>query len=184
MNKVDKKVIKEILDWVLHLGLAAVLALLVVHFAGRPAIVEGNSMLPTLHNRDILIIERLTQRFDEIRPGDIVVLEIPELLGGKEKYAVKRVIAKEGQQVELRDGRVLVDGTTLAEDYINGDETLVEDPMYSDMTVPEGCIYVLGDNRLSGKSRDSRVFGPVNEDRVLGKCWIRLFPFSKFGTVE
>jgi signal peptidase I len=181
---VNKKLFNEILSWVLHIAIAAVLGVSVIVFLGRLTIVNGNSMSPTLKNQNVIIIESITPRFGTIQQGDIVVLKIPELLEGKQKYAVKRVIAKENQHIEIRDGKVFVDGRQLVEDYINNEETHIGNNLYADMTVPEGCIYVLGDNRIPEKSRDSRVFGPVKEDRIVGKCWIRIFPFTEAGRVE
>ncbi|HHU91452.1 MAG TPA: signal peptidase I [Clostridiaceae bacterium] len=183
-KKVNKKLFNEILSWVLHIAIAAVLGVSVIVFLGRLTIVNGNSMSPTLKNQNVIIIESITPRFGTIQQGDIVVLKIPELLEGKQKYAVKRVIAKENQHIEIRDGKVFVDGRQLVEDYINNEETHIGNNLYADMTVPEGCIYVLGDNRIPEKSRDSRVFGPVKEDRIVGKCWIRIFPFTEAGRVE
>jgi signal peptidase I, bacterial type len=180
---VEKRIIKEVIDWGLHIGIAVLLAVLVVTFLGRITVVEGTSMTPTLHNNDVLIIESITPRFGTLHQGDIVVLRIPELLGNNRKYAVKRIIAVENQHVLIKDGKVYVDGKELSEPYINGSYTDEMNDLYSDITVPEGCIYVLGDNRLPGKSHDSRVFGPVNKERVVGRCFVRIFPFSDFGSV-
>lgn len=178
------RVLKEAADWVIHIAIAVLLALLVITFLGRIAIVEGNSMAPTLRNNNVLIIQSLTKWFGEIRQGDIVALRIPELLADNEKYAIKRIIATENQHVEIKDGMVFVDGKALSEGYINGVETLAVNSPHSDIVVPKGCIYVLGDNRLPDKSRDSRIFGPVNLNRIVGKCLIRIFPFSDAGVVN
>ncbi len=183
MKKVKNKLAKEILEWALYIGIAVILALFIVLFLGRITIVEGTSMVPTLNNNDVLIIESLTPRFGTLRQGDIVVLRIPELLEGNRKHVIKRVIALEGQHILIKDGKVYVDGQELQEPYINGDYTEEVSDIHSDIVVPEGCIYVMGDNRLPGKSRDSRVFGPVNSDRVIGRCILRIFPFSGFGSV-
>lgn len=180
----SKKLVKDILDWLVHIALAVVLGLAIIIFLGRLTIVDGNSMSPTLKNQNIIIIESITQRFGTIEPGDIVVLKIPELLEGHKKYAIKRVIATENQHIAIRDGKVFVDNIELKETYISGEQTLAGFPEYADIVVPEGCIYLLGDNRLPDKSRDSRTFGPVNKDRIIGKCWVRLFPFSDAGPVE
>lgn len=177
------KLKKEILDWLLHIAIAIGLAFLILHFVGRFTIVDGNSMSPTLRNHNVLIIECLTTRFGEVETGDVVVLRIPELLEGKKQYAIKRVIATENQHVAIKDGKVYVDGAALDEPYVNDVPTLPGSGLYADMLVPEGCIYVLGDNRLPDKSRDSRVFGPVNTERVIGKSFFRIFPFSEIGSV-
>ena len=171
------KVLKEAADWGIHIAIAVMLALLIIIFLGRIIIVEGNSMSPTLKNNNVLIIQSVTTRFGSIKQGDIVVLRIPELLEDRKKYAIKRVIAIENQSVGIKDGSVYVDGRELSEDYTSGEKTLAKNSPYSDIVVPKGCIYVLGDNRLPDKSRDSRIFGPVNLNRVVGKFLFRIFPF-------
>ncbi len=176
-------IVREIIDWLVHIALAVVVTLLVINYVGQFTIVQGNSMLPTLKNNNILILEKLTQRFGQYRQGDIVVLRIPELLDDGKTYAIKRVIAFEGQRVTIREGSLLIDGVRLEEPYINGQETLAAAGVYDDLVVPEGCIYVLGDNRLPGASRDSRTFGPVNADRIAGRVVFRLFPFSDMGII-
>ena len=179
-----KSTLKEILDWIFHIALAAILGILIVLFIGRLTIVDGNSMNPTLENQNVLIIENITPRFGTLKQGDIVVMKIPEILGSKRQYAIKRIIATENQHIEIRDGMVFVDGVKLDEDYVNYKETLVDNELYSDMVVPKGSIYVMGDNRIPDKSKDSRSFGVVNKSRVIGKCWVRIFPFSEAGPVR
>lgn len=177
-------IVREIIDWLVHIALAIVVTLLVINYVGQFTIVQGNSMLPTLKNNNILIIEKITQRFGQYRQGDIVVLRIPELLGNGKTYAIKRIIAFEGQRVTIREGALLIDGVWLEEPYINGKETLAATGVYDDLVVPKGCIYVLGDNRLPGASKDSRTFGPINADRIAGRVVFRLFPFSDLGIIS
>jgi len=179
-----KSLQREILEWVIYLTGSIVIALIIVHFLGRFSVVEGSSMQPTLQNKDILIVENLSFRWLGIQSGDIVVVKIPEVLGGNRKYAIKRIIAKEGQSVQIKNGQVTVNGATLEEKYISGLDTSDMDSPYMEVKVPEGCVYLLGDNRNPGKSLDSRVFGVIKEDRIIGKAWLRLFPFSEIGFVE
>jgi signal peptidase I len=141
-------------------------------------------MLPTLKNNNIVVIEKLTQRFGGLKRGDIVVLRIPEFLSDGKIYAVKRVIATEGQRITITDGKVYVDGEKLNENYINGEDTLAAIGLHDDITVPAGYIYILGDNRLPGESKDSRTFGPVETNRIAGRVVFRLFPLREFGCVK
>lgn len=175
---------KELLEWVIYIVVAVGLALVIVNYVGRFTLVDGNSMQPTLQNRNILIVERISQNFRAVTPGDIVVMRIPELLDPHHTYAIKRVIATEGQHVQIVDGKVFVDDLALNETYVNNLPTLPGEGMYADYTVPTGCIYVLGDNRIPDKSKDSRIFGPVNIQRVIGRAWLRIFPFSRIGFIE
>jgi signal peptidase I len=181
---VNKISVKNIVEWFLHIAVAVVLGLGITTYIGRLTIVDGNSMSPTLKNQNVIIIECLTPRFGNIKQGDIVVLKIPELLEGKKKYAIKRVIATENQHVEIRDGKVFVDGSELSESYTNTSETYAAGSPYDDIIVPEDCIYLLGDNRIPDKSRDSRTFGVVSKKRIVGKSWIRIFPFSQAGPIK
>ena len=135
-------------------------------------------MLPTLVDKDRLIVSYL---FYTPKNGDIVIVnnDNPAL----EKVIVKRVIATEGQTVDIDfdNGEVKVDGKVLQEDYINNLTLLDEGGHSYPVTVPENCVFVMGDNRQNSlDSRDSRV-GFVPEDEILGKVSLRIFPFSRFG---
>lgn len=178
------RVINEIVSWLKHILLPIVVTLLIVNFLGQFTLVQGNSMLPTLEHNDVLIIEKLTQRFGEFRPGDIVVVRIPELLGSGKTFAIKRIVAVQGQHITIRDGKVSVDGSLLQEPYVNGRETQAVEGLHDDLTVPAGAVYLLGDNRLPGESRDSRTFGPVLTSRIVGRVVFRLFPLRRVGTLN
>lgn len=180
----DDKIVKELLDWLLHIALALAFTFIIINYVGQFTVVQGNSMLPTLKPNSVLVIEKLTRRFGSLKQGNIIVVRIPELLGDGKTYAVKRIIATGGQKVVIKEGKVYVDGMELSEDYINGAGTFSAKGMYDDITVPDDCIYILGDNRYPGASKDSRIFGPINCDRVEGRVIFRLFPFSELGRIS
>lgn len=155
--------------------LAAVTLLFV--FAVRLVGVEGESMLPTLHNRDYLLLEsNFFYGPDDIEAGDIVVLNVPYYWERSKSLIVKRVIATEGQTVDIdyETSQVFVNGICLDEDYINEDVIHQiwrgESELQLPATVPEGHIFVLGDNR--NNSSDSRYapVGMIDERCVLGKA--------------
>ncbi len=179
-----KSPVREVVEWVLYLCVSILLALAIVQFLGRFAVVDGNSMEPTLQNRNVVIIQNLSVRLYGVKDGDIVVLKIPELLGNRRTYAIKRIIATEGQKVRIAGGVVSVDGVPLDEPYTGDVPTFAEGSPHADMEVPDGCVYILGDNRNPDKSRDSRTFGVVNKERIIGKAFVRLFPFSRIGMVQ
>ena len=179
-----KTIRQEVLEWIAYLVVSVVLALLIVNYLGRFTVVDGNSMQPTLQNRNVVIVESLSLRMSGLENGDIVVLRIPELLGGSRTYAIKRVIAQEGQRVRIAEGSVYVDDVPLQEPYASDVPTLADGSPYQEMVVPAGCLYVLGDNRNPEKSRDSRVFGAIRAERVVGKAFVRLFPFSRIGLID
>ena len=198
MNEEKKVNIKEILEWVYCIVIAIVLALLVRYFIGTPTIVQQPSMYPTLKQGQRLILNR-TIRTTKSMPqrGDIVTFEAPSksyvsaveanlenpvaiydynitnifskfryyvLEIGKESY-IKRVIA-------LPDESYLQEGVV----------TTSLEGVFTDITVPENCLFVMGDNRP--QSTDSRRFGCIPLEKIESKVWIRFWPFDLFGKVE
>jgi signal peptidase I len=179
----DNHIIKEIIDWVIHIALAIVIGLFIVTFVAQRTIVDGNSMLPTLSHDDQLIVEKITPRLDKLKRGDLVTIYIPEHLEDGKDYVVKRIIAIGNDKVEIKDGKIYVNGEELKEDYINGNNTEEINPEYSSLTVPSDCVYVLGDNRLPYASLDSRTIGPIKKKKVIGKVIFRYYPFARAGKV-
>lgn len=137
-------------------------------------------MEKTLQDGDRLIIEKISPRIGNIKRGDIVTIDDPIKLSTDTRPIIKRVIGIEGDHVQIRDGKVFVNGEELKEDYINGDTTYEVNEQYSDIIVEEGYIYVLGDNRLLGMSKDSRTIGTASMEYVTGKALLRFYPFNKF----
>lgn len=180
LDEEEKKISgsENLFEWVETLVIAFFAVILFFTFVFRLAAVNGESMLPTLVDKDRLIVSYL---FYTPKNGDIVIVnnDNPAL----EKVIVKRVIATEGQTVDIDfdNGEVKVDGKVLQEDYINNPTLLDEGGHSYPVTVPENCVFVMGDNRQNSlDSRDSRV-GFVPEDEILGKVSLRIFPFSRFG---
>ena len=180
LDEEEKKISgsENLFEWVETLVIAFFAVILFFTFVFRLAAVNGESMLPTLVDKDRLIVSYL---FYTPKNGDIVIVnnDNPAL----EKVIVKRVIATEGQTVDIDfdSGEVKVDGKVLQEDYINNLTLLDEGGHSYPVTVPENCVFVMGDNRMNSlDSRDSRV-GFVPEDEILGKVSLRIFPFSRFG---
>ena len=179
----DANIRKEILDWVIHILVALILGFLVVTFVVQRTVVHGVSMEPTLHNGDQLIIEKLSPKLGNINFGDIVTIYVPEELQEGQDYIIKRVIGVAGDKITIKDGRVFVNGIMLDETYINGDYTYVSNDRL-EVTVEEGSVFVLGDNRYRDRSKDSRSFGQIDIERVRGKAILRFFPFDSFGTFK
>lgn len=154
---------------------ALVIVLFINAFLAQATRVEGQSMEPNLHPNQRLIIEKVSYRFDMPERGDIVVLKLP---GRRSEPLIKRVIGLPGETVEIHGGQVFINGKPLKEPYLRT-------RTYGDMPprkVPEGCIFVLGDNRNA--SNDSRFFGPVPLENIVGRAWIRYWPPSDIGIVH
>lgn len=188
------KVLKEIGSWIAYIAVAFVIASLLNVFVFQITRVSGSSMVPTLHNGDLYIISKIGNITKAVpEHGDIIVIDsrtdrirsladdftdIPKYNAlttfvrhsADDIYWVKRVIGLPGDVIELSGGRVIRNGAVLSEDYINKEEY----PDYPDMeiTVPEGYLWVMGDNR--NHSSDSRVIGCVPVQNVIGKLKFRL----------
>lgn len=183
----NKNFMKEALDWVVHILIAVLFAVFIVNFVAQVTVVQGSSMENTLSERDRLLIEKISIRFGKINRGDIVTVNDPEGDDGihlRNSPIIKRVIGIEGDLVEIRDGSVYVNGEILEEDYIRGNETYPINDEFSSVKVPEGYVYVIGDNRLIGQSSDSREFGPVKAKYIGGKAVLRFFPFNRMSLLR
>jgi signal peptidase I len=144
-------------------------------FVGRTFAVEQTSMEPTLGPQQRLLVDRLTPRFDPYKPGDIIVFDPPPNAGNQAPL-IKRVIATEGSVVEIVSGWVLVDGVALDEPYTFGGEATQPVSGTTRWEVSPGHLFVLGDHRAL--SADSRSFGPIETSSVIGRAWLRYFPFE------
>lgn len=166
----------ETLDWIIHIAIAIIIGVLIVLFVGQRTIVFDVSMQPTLVEGDNLVVEKLGARFGWLKPGDIIVFKPPQ----EDRQLVKRLVALEGDTVEIKDGKIFVNGKVFQSGVPNEPETLPGSvPEYSKLTVPKGCFYALGDNRL--KSMDCREFGPVDKKWITGRAIFRFYPFNKIG---
>ena len=170
---------REAYEWARSLVAAVLFITLVFTFAVRMMGVSGPSMIPTLQDGDRLIVINAAL-CGTYRVGDIVIARKESF---DEKPIVKRVIATGGQTVDIDFdlGRVYVDGALLEEEYIN-DLTYLEEGTEFPLTVPEGSVFLMGDNRNhSNDSRDERL-GPVDERLIIGKAVFLLFPGKDYLT--
>jgi len=175
-----KKAGRILLEWIEVLAVSFILAVLINLFVIQPVKVEGSSMMPTLLDNDFVILSRISKTLNlDLKYGDIVVIDrrtdrkrsILDDIGDlgffsrvdNRNLLIKRVIGLPGDTIEIRDGSVYRNGERLEEPY------LMEDTMYGreeTYTVPEGHVFVLGDNR--NNSMDSRVLGPIPMDNIKG----------------
>ena len=165
--------------WLVELGEtvlpAIVIAVLINLFLAQATRVYGSSMEPNLHTDQRLVVEKVSYRLHNPRRGDVVVLRMPDR--GPE-LLIKRIIGLPGETVEVRDGTVYINGQPMDEPYLVRSTSST----YGPTLVPEGYVFVMGDNR--GASNDSRVFGPVPLDRVVGRAWLSYWPLEFLGIVK
>ena len=173
--------VRSLYEWVETFVLALVAVVVLFTFFMRAMTVVGPSMEQTLHQGDRLFISNL---FYTPKTGDIVVVQDPHF----SEPIIKRVIATGGQTVDIDFDawRVTVDGVALEEDYVNYlDGTPMRGQGYGlsyPYTVESGHVFVMGDNR--NNSADSRMIGPIEERRIVGRVLFRIFPLAKFGFVH
>ena len=209
----DKRyVIKEIIEWAICIIVAVIIALIIKFYLITPTIVQQTSMYPTLVHNQRLILNRtvrITRRMP--KKGEIITFQAPStyknisneapiaeylnepngiigkffyyVLEIKKQSYIKRVIALPGDEVELKDEKVYINGEELKEDYLKeGVKTNVQNENLDHFIVPENTIFVMGDNRPD--SADSRTFGCIPLDKVEGIVMFRFWPINEFGKVK
>jgi signal peptidase I len=160
---------------------------LVIHtFVAQPFEIRQHSMETTLLPDQYVLVDKLTPRFSPYARGDIVVFRPPDGFAREPNTPfIKRVIGLAGDIVEFRDGHAVVNGTELVEPYVfevDGQAQPTVDPSeHGPWTVPDGGLFLMGDHRA--QSEDSRVFGPVSTDLVIGRAWLRYWPLASFSTI-
>lgn len=171
-----EKMHKVLWEYIQSILLAFALALFIITFVVQSFIVTGPSMEPTLYSGERLLINKFIYRFTQPKPGDIVVFH--PAVRPRDDY-IKRVIAVAGQTVEIRDGRVWVDGKPLAEPYLS-EATYGQ---FGPVRIPQGRLFVLGDNR--NNSQDSRYpeVGLVPLKSVIGKAALRYWPLGRLSLI-
>ncbi len=155
--------------------LASITVFVVRSFIFKPFYVKGSSMEPSFLEHDYLIVDQLTYRFRKPERGEVVVFKPPT---GRKDFYLKRIIGLPGERVRIEDGKVIVCNVsceTLNESYIEKQDLKIEGS-YS-VTLGEKQYFVLGDNR--DNSSDSRVFGPIDRDAIVGKIWFRGYPVPR-----
>jgi signal peptidase I len=167
------------------LVLTLIIFLVIQTFIAQPYKVQQQSMEHTLEPDQYVLVDKLTPRFDTYKRGDIVVFTPPEdWVQPDGTPFIKRVIGLGGDTVEVRDGSVFIDGSRLDESYTFGqpDEPKQPTTVSGDedrWVVPEGELFLMGDHRTN--SADSRTFGPVKAEQVIGRAWLRYWPIDVFG---
>ena len=176
---------RALLDWLIVVGVALLVAVLVKSFLLAHYQVEGTSMYSTLHPNDRVFVNKLSYRLHDPNRGDVVVLH--EISGANERDVIKRVIALGGEEIEIRlagsrcevwvdeDPADAAPAKRLDEPYLDADvQNSTSWCEFPKRQVPEGHVFVMGDNRPG--SHDSRAFGPVAHDEIVGRAFVVFWP--------
>jgi signal peptidase I len=172
-------------EWVTVLVVALVIAITVRTLILQQFYISGPSMEATMFQDDRVLVNKLSYRLHDIHRGDVVVFDRVTVDGQIVQHddLIKRVIALGGETIAIKNCKVFIDGKPLVEPYLNDfdiAQSVVEDrcrvSMMDDMLIPEGQLFVMGDNRP--QSFDSRMFGPIEQDLVVGRAFVIIWPFS------
>jgi signal peptidase I len=183
----SESTVKAVGSFIWELAKVFIVALLIIIplrvFVAEPFIVSGSSMVPNFHNKEYLIIDKVSYRYREPRRDEVIVFKYPK---DTTQYFIKRIIGLPGEKVKVDRGRVTVfnaehpSGFVLDEPYI-GNQAITfgsSEPV----TLGTNEYFVLGDNRLA--SSDSRVWGILPKNDIVGKVWVRVFPIGNFGFIK
>ena len=178
-------VFKALREWLVVILVALGAALLVRMFVLQQYYISGPSMESTLFQDNRVLVNKLSYRLHDIHRGDVVVFERITMDGATVAHddLIKRVVALEGDTVEITNCELFVNGAVVSEEYLPEDDLSQTDPnnrcgqpMVEKTTIPAGMVYVLGDNRP--ESFDSRRFGPIEEKFVIGRAFVVVWPFK------
>jgi signal peptidase I len=178
---------------------ALAVAVLIKTYLVQPFYIPSGSMIPTIEVDDRVMVSKLSYRFGEPERGDIVVFRNPYAADVEESFSeavvrnvlealgirtaatddlIKRIVAIEGDELEIRESTVFVNGDPLVEPYLAPGSLM---PDEATRVIPEGYVFVMGDNR--SQSSDSRVFGPVPESDIIGEAVFRIWPLGRVGSL-
>lgn len=176
-----RSVMKEILYNSLFLLFVLIITLLLVKFVAQRTTVSGSSMEPMIHDGDSLIVDKITYRFRDPERFDIIVFPFEYQ---QDTYYIKRIIGLPGESVRIdENGNIYINGEILVENY--GAE-VIEDPgnAYNEIILREDQYFVLGDNRNNSSDSRNPAVGLIHRDRIVGRAWLRIFPFDSFGLIR
>jgi signal peptidase I len=186
----DESSLRGWVEWLAVAAGAVVVALLIRAFVLQAFYIPSESMEPTLHKDDRIMVNKLSYHLHDVNRGDLVVFRRPPNMASSEiNDLIKRVIALPNETIELRGADIYIDDQKLTEPYLaEGTQTLnlgwvtgCTNPSSerTKCTIPPGHVFVMGDNR--SHSSDGRVFGPIDEDLIVGRAFVRIWPPSKLG---
>ena len=167
---------KEAMGWVRDIVIAIIIAAIILFFF-KPIIIQQESMQPTFYSNDYVVVSKQSYSiFGDIERGDVIVFRSSLLdENGDQKSLIKRVIGLPGDTIEIKNGYMILNGVTIQEDYLA--EQGVSGEM-EQITVDEGKIFVMGDNRAVSQDSRSPEVGQVDQDTVIGKVVLRIFPLD------
>ncbi len=171
------KIRHNIIELIQFLGIVFAIFIMIRFFIAEPHKVSGSSMVPNFHDGDYIITNKLAVRFESLQRGEVIILKNPR---NTDVVFIKRIIGFPGDKIKITDGRFYVNEQVLDEPYLpSGTQTYGGAFLHDgeEILIPDNQYFVSGDNR-SGSS-DSRDWGPVQKDLIIGQAWLRYWPVNK-----
>jgi signal peptidase I len=175
---------RSLIEWLVVIAGALLVALLIKAFLVQAFYIPSESMTPTLAVGDRVLVNKLSYRLHDVNRGDLVVFERPEGESSDVKDLIKRVVGLSGDELVIKDNSVWINGDRLEESYLPAG-TVTKQGSRANCTdetpcaIPEDSVWVMGDNREH--SFDSRYFGPIDEDTIVGRAFLRIWPLNELG---
>lgn len=178
-EKINKN-FKELLEFIRDLIIIFVLAMFLRTFVFENTRVLGPSMEPTLHDGDLIIVNKLEYYFTDPERGEIIVFPYK---GDPSKQYIKRIIALPGEVIDIREGKVYINGELYEEEYILEEMQLRGDIDFP-YDIPADTYFVMGDNRNNSSDSRYQDVGTIEKDKIIGHAVFRLWPINKFGQIK
>jgi len=164
-----------ILEFVITLVIIFVISLVIRMYVLQPFVVDGQSMEPSFHNADYLLAEKVSNHFSDYQRGEVIIFQSPT----ESVNLIKRIVALPGERIVIEKGEITIyssrnQGIEISENYIAANENGKYDRI--DVSLKNDELFVMGDNR--GNSRDSREFGPISKNLIIGKVWLVILPIT------
>jgi len=182
VHKINQTISKLFIDFVEILFISASIVLLTFLFLAQPLVVTGDSMEPTFKDKEQIIVEKVSVKHSDLQRGEIVVVKHPD---NPKIFVIKRVIGLGGESFMIFNGKILIDGEQIDEKYLGSDVETSGSSYISEgepLTVPESSFILLGDNR--NNSSDSRLWGPVDKNSIVGRTFMVYYPLKNLRLVQ
>jgi signal peptidase I len=178
----SSKLKSNIIELIEFIAIMAAILVVIRFFVAEPHKVSGNSMVPNFHDKDFIITNKLATKVGELKRGEVVILTNPR---NSDQVFIKRIIGMPGERVKLLNGMVFINGLPLPEPYLpNGLKSPGESFLQEgeEVVIPNGQYFVMGDNRVA--SSDSREFGPISKELIIGQAFLRYWPLNQLGFIS
>lgn len=173
--------LSALVQTLIYFGVLMAIVLLIQRFVIQPVRVEGSSMQPCLHNKDYVLLEKISYYVKDPKRFDVVVFETYQ--NNKNKYYVKRIIGLPGETVQIKSGQIYINGVLLSEQYGKDSYIETEGIASTPIVLGSGEYFVLGDNRNNSKDSRSSSVGLIKRKSIVGKAWCRIWPLNDISMI-